>query len=161
MKYQRKTVKKQNIYFYLGVWTLAMFAFVFLAAKINKQVEASNKLLSPLPEHYAAWTEVKEVEVLRLPKNVEEEIRLVFGKDAENAIKVAKCESGMRVAAVNDKNTNGSTDVGLFQINSVHGIKAKWLKNQSIQIRVAHQLFLEQGWNPWSASNKCHGLLGK
>lgn len=75
----------------------------------------------------------------------------VFGDDADRAIAVAKCESGLRPNAINNKNTNGTIDHGIFQINSVHekkrgsAFKSDWKAN----VRVAKQIFDEQGFRPW------------
>lgn len=81
-------------------------------------------------------------------------IKEVFGKDADEALLIAKCESGIRAEAYNT-NTNGSVDVGVFQINSVHGVRAKWLTNWKVNVEVAHQLFTEQGhWNAWVCARK-------
>lgn len=94
--------------------------------------------------------EAKQPEPILEPEmTVEDKIRLVFEDDAEDALKIAKCESGLRADAWNE-NTNGSVDVGVFQINSVHGIRAKWLLNDEVNIRVAKQIFDEQGgWHAW------------
>lgn len=75
----------------------------------------------------------------------------VFGDDADRAIWVAKCESGLRKNAINDKNPNGTTDYGVFQINSVHtkkrgeAFKTDWKAN----VDTAKQIFDEQGFRPW------------
>lgn len=92
---------------------------------------------------------------------VEKEIRHVFGKHAEQALKVARCESGLRPKVCNDGvNKNSTVDCGTFQVNTVHKIERKWLKNYQINIRVAYQLFEEGGyhWGHWYSSKKCHGL---
>ena len=47
-------------------------------------------------------------------------IKQEFPEDSERALSVVKCESGFNPNAYNGKNTNGSTDGGLWQINSVH-----------------------------------------
>lgn len=71
----------------------------------------------------------------------------VFGKDADRAIWVAKCESGLRKNAYNGSNSNGTADYGVFQINSVHqkrfgqGYMIDWKEN----VRVAKKIFDEQG----------------
>lgn len=96
-----------------------------------------------------------------LPIEIVEEIERVFGDDAENALKVAQCESGFRTVICNDGlNRDGTVDCGIFQINSnVHGIDRKWLKNYRINIAAAKQLHDEWGnWSPWYSSYKCHGL---
>ncbi len=75
----------------------------------------------------------------------------VFGDDADRAIWVAKCESGLRTNALNDKNRNGTVDHGVFQINSVHTkrfgseFKTDWKEN----VRVARKIQQEQGFKPW------------
>ena len=97
---------------------------------------------------------------IAIPPTVEEEIREVFGEHTEEALKVARCESGLRETVCNDGlNRDGTVDCGSFQVNSnVHKISRKWLKNMEINIRVAKQLFDEQGWTPWYSSYSCHGL---
>lgn len=75
----------------------------------------------------------------------------VFGDDADKAIWMARCESGLRANAVNDKNRNGTVDYGVFQINSVHikrhgdGFTKSWKEN----VNVAKKIFDEQGFTPW------------
>ena len=76
----------------------------------------------------------------------------VFGKDADRAIWMAKCESGLRKNAYNGSNSNGTADYGVFQINSVHqkrfgqGYMVDWKEN----VRVAKKIFDEQGFYPWT-----------
>lgn len=85
---------------------------------------------------------------------IEQEIRLVFGKAGDTAVKVARCESGLNPQAKNKI----SSARGLFQImQSWHKIDQKWLFNPNINILVAKQLYDEQGWNPWEASRWCWG----
>lgn len=75
----------------------------------------------------------------------------VFGDDADRAIGVAKCESGLRKKAFNGANKNGTADYGVFQVNSVHekrfgqGFMIDWKEN----VRVAKKIFDEQGFRPW------------
>jgi len=47
-------------------------------------------------------------------------IRSYFPESPVTAIAIATCESGLKVSAFNPTNKNGSTDGGLWQINSVH-----------------------------------------
>lgn len=127
----------------------------------NYQIKAKEPVspvsgdLAVIKEIEPEFTEYVPVEVPRLPQTIEEEIRAVFGKDAEKALKVFQCESGLRPKAYN-KNTNGSIDVGLAQINSIHGVNKRFLENPSINIRVAKQLFDEQGgsFGPWVCAKK-------
>ena len=70
-------------------------------------------------------------------------------------IDIAYAESGLRYNAYNF-NSNGSSDYGVFQINSIHTkrfgelFKTDWKEN----IRVAHVIFDEQGLHPWVAAHK-------
>jgi len=81
-------------------------------------------------------------------------IQETFGKDAEQAIRIASCESGIRSEAIGH-NSNGSRDYGIFQINSVHfgkipvKDKVAYLLNADNNIALAYQIYQRQGWNPW------------
>lgn len=44
------------------------------------------------------------------------------GFDVVIADRIIRCESGYNPMARNDRNANGSNDVGLWQINSIHGL---------------------------------------
>jgi len=76
----------------------------------------------------------------------------------EMAEKIARCESGLSNMAVNDRNTNGSTDRGLWQINSVHADRfekmygVKWevgAHDFELSTRYAKFLYDHQGFQPW------------
>lgn len=104
-------------------------------------------------------TPIKEVEEkIILSPGVVETIRWAFQDKGEKviqeAIRVAKCESGLRPDAVNDKNKNKSRDDGTFQINSVHGVNPRFLKDYRVNIMVARKLYDEQGWTPWVCARK-------
>ena len=80
---------------------------------------------------------------------------------------IAKCESS-NMHFYNDgrivmnKNTNGTVDVGRYQINSVHFKRATELGidvyTEDGNTEFALLLYREQGTGPWYASKKCHGL---
>jgi hypothetical protein len=67
-------------------------------------------------------------------------------------IKVAMCESNLNPDALN-KNRNGTFDVGIYQINSVH--KQTNMTNFVKNIDYAYELFLDQGFTPWNSSKRC------
>lgn len=74
------------------------------------------------------------------------------GPDLVIAVAVAKAESNWAPGARNE-NTNGSTDLGLFQINTVHaGILAEgdW-RDPAANARMAYQVWTDAGerWGPW------------
>lgn len=85
---------------------------------------------------------------------LEEYVISKFGKHGQIALAVFKAESGLREDAYN-VNTNGSIDVGVAQINSVHFTKEgcslkeliEWKKN----VNCAYQIFEASGFNAWTA----------
>lgn len=68
------------------------------------------------------------------------------------AVAVAGAESGYRSDAIN-KNRNGSTDTGLWQINSVHGIPPDDLLNPRRNAQAARKVYTDAGssFRPWVA----------
>lgn len=79
-------------------------------------------------------------------------------RDIIIAINIAKAESGIRTDSIG-KNTNGTFDIGVFQINDVHSKRISredrmdFVKN----IKFAWTLRKEQGnWNAWSV---CRGKV--
>lgn len=74
-------------------------------------------------------------------------------KFLDTAIAVALAESGGNTDAVN-KNKNGSTDYGLFQINSVHAdllAKGDW-RNAADNVEMARVVWADAGhsFSPWT-----------
>jgi len=80
-------------------------------------------------------------------------IRQAFPEDPHTAVAVANCESGLNPKAYNPKNTNGSTDGGLWQINSTHDRRLDQLGldkfNPEDATEFARILYEESGWQPW------------
>lgn len=87
-------------------------------------------------------------------------IKQTFGKDSDNAIKIAKCESGLRPNAVNDNTTWGGRgiDKGLFQINtSWQGVtNDNFLYDYKINTLMAKTIFDSWGHNfqAWTCGKK-------
>lgn len=74
------------------------------------------------------------------------------------AIRIAKAESGLRTDAIN-KNSNGTFDIGIFQINDVHSKRISRTDRFDMEknISFAYKLRTEQGnWNAWSV---CRGKV--
>jgi len=80
--------------------------------------------------------------------NIETEIADVFGAESRIALAVAKAESGLNPRAIN-RNTNGSKDVGIFQINDRHGWSDEELLDWKNNIRIAKELRDRRGWSEW------------
>lgn len=80
-------------------------------------------------------------------------IRKTFPEDAQRAMAVAECESGLKPTAYNPNNANGSTDGGLFQLNSTHDKRLKELGldkwDAEDNATFARILYDESGWRPW------------
>lgn len=97
------------------------------------------------------------------PENIKELVRFYIRKNFPEsewatAEKVAFCESGMSPVSLNDKNTNGSADRGVWQINSVHAKRfekmygIKWeVGAHDIEMSTKYARFLwdHSRWNPW------------
>jgi len=89
------------------------------------------------------------------PEGIEKKIYEKFGKENyQIARAVAFAESRLNPIATNT-NTNGTTDTGIFQINSCHcktiGADCeKKLIDPSFNIEFAYQLFQKSGWKPWT-----------
>lgn len=81
-------------------------------------------------------------------------IKETFPHDTERALAIAKCESGFNPDALNTKNTNGTHDGGLFQINSTHDKRLKELGLDKFDpednVAFAKILHDESGWSPWT-----------
>ncbi len=73
-------------------------------------------------------------------------------KAAPTAAAIALAESGGKASAINDKNSDGSIDRGLFQINSVHGAQSTTdlRKNVRAAIRISGN---GKNWHPWVTFN--------
>lgn len=73
----------------------------------------------------------------------------------DTALKVATAESGLDPKAVNNANKNGTSDYGLFQINSIHKPTAQEKTDPYANAKRAYKIFQEAGnkWTPWSAFN--------
>ncbi|MEO0289598.1 MAG: transglycosylase SLT domain-containing protein [candidate division WOR-3 bacterium] len=112
------------------------------------------------------WTEkrqekieyiIKYAEGLPKPETPFEEY--IFDKwgpvDGKIAIAIARAESGMREEAIN-VNHNGSLDIGIFQINSVHwkkeGCSPKELFDAYKNVDCAYKIWQASGWSAWTVA---------
>lgn len=97
---------------------------------------------------FEAKEEVVEVKEL----TIEEKIAKTFPENPEVMIAVAKAESNLNPLATN-RNTNGSRDIGLFQINSVHGGNDLEMFDVDKNLEAARKVYDKQGITAWSAVN--------
>jgi hypothetical protein len=74
------------------------------------------------------------------------------GGDVAIATAIAFAESGGESTATN-RNSNGSTDYGLMQINSIHAaiLRSGSWSNPGDNMKMAHKVYAEAGnkWTPW------------
>ena len=109
---------------------------------------------------YAPYANASEFPVVEKPLTerdlIVNYIHERFGVNANDALQVFKCESGLRPNAIG-YNTNGSTDWGVAQINSVHGVDGHYLLDWHTNIDIAYKIFSDQSWQPWS----CRHVLNK
>jgi hypothetical protein len=90
-----------------------------------------------------------------LKTDTEKYIYEKFGiENYKQAIAIARAESGLREDAWN-VNTNGSIDIGIFQVNSVHfkdpGCSLKEVTTMKGNVDCAYEMFKVSGFNPWVA----------
>jgi len=74
-----------------------------------------------------------------------EEFKDLGSRVTKEALDIAYCESYWQEKAFNDKNKNGSTDSGVFQINSVH--KQPNMLQAQENIRFAKEKFIKDGYS--------------
>jgi len=85
------------------------------------------------------------------PKTITGMIKREFGKHADEALRIAYCESRF-----NPDDVSSAGAVGVFQIRPVdHGWRVKKIKDAKdlfdpwTNVQVAHHIFEHQGWSPW------------
>lgn len=117
--------------------------------KLHSTAEAMNVTATSTIE------EIKpvEIEVTYSKERVEHLVREAFPEAPGYAVRVAKCESGLNYEATH-KNTDGTVDRGVFQLNSTHNKEMKRLGLDPMDardnIKFARMLYDKEGWRPWS-----------
>lgn len=164
-----------KILFILGIFFLILTFGFYLLYRIDKFFEKHDlefkppivvKVQKPVEavEKKEKVVYIREfIESLPKPKTpIEKYICEKFGSDCQIALAVAKAESGLREEAINI-NSNGTIDMGIFQINSVHwkkpGCNPKSLLDGYKNTDCAYQIWKTQGWNPWVAYQNGSWLL--
>jgi hypothetical protein len=154
-------MKKQKILLIqqlLGIAILGFLAGCILSKTLWDAFHAPKTLLDPLVQTIQV-VEAKETPFCFDPITCIRDVGEELGEsnyDIMAMIRLAKCESGMRPDALN-KNTNGTFDVGLLQINDVHSKRISRTDRMNFEknIRFAYKLHQEQGsFNAWSCWKK-------
>lgn len=136
----------------IGLGVLISYALIAEAETIVYQAPVVEIELIPQGK------EVK-IEISYTRESIIEKVRQAF-LDAPIMLEVARCESQYKVTAHNTTlNKDGTTDGGVFQINSIHDpeLKAlgldKW--NPEDNIKFARILYDRSGLKPWKSSEHC------
>jgi hypothetical protein len=139
---------------------IAIILLVMDKVNMSKYIQASELLETERARTYAqiasAYDDLYKSKPpeYAFPATNEEIIRAIFKDDAALAISIAKCESGLRADARN-VNNNGTVDVGLFQINSVHGVSERFLTDPITNTMVAKEIYDGRGnWSAWVCAGK-------
>jgi hypothetical protein len=112
-------------------------------------VKTANTKKAPKPERKRKKHEKHKKDE---PKTIPDMIRDEFDGHADDALRVASCESKF------DPNAYYGGAVGVFQIMaSAHDWRVKKVRGRDLHdartnIRVARHLFEEQGWQPWTCA---------
>lgn len=129
--------------------------------KFNKVISVTLKYPFEIKAREKAKVVEKKI-ILDYPDEIDTPIEQYicekFGAyDCKTALAVFKAESGLREDAVNI-NTNGTIDVGIAQINSVHfkkpGCSLKEIADMYKNVDCAYTIWKASGWSPWVAFNK-------
>lgn len=126
--------------------------------ELQAELEAVTVEITDLEERKAAIE--KELGLYWKSKsNVRALIREHFPEDPQTAIAIAFCESGLNPNAYNGSNYDGSTDGGLWQINSVHDKRLQQLGLDKYDpedaTKFARMLYDERkGYGDWVCYNK-------
>lgn len=104
---------------------------------------------------------VVQIEISYTKESIIEKVRQAF-LDAPIMLEVARCESQYKITAHNTTlNKDGTTDGGIFQLNSVHDEELAALGLDKFDpednIKFARILYDRSGLQPWKSSRDCWG----
>jgi len=160
--YEKQSHRKDSVLGFLRV-NFLFTSIIFICYSVGLYINQPElEFLSPIggASVFGGNIEVQaqEVEVDKcdlIENDIEQYICEVFEDDYEDAMKILSCENkGLSPLAINDANSNGSTDVGIFQINSIHGFTVEEMQDYRANINFAHKLFKRDSWSAWACSHK-------
>ncbi len=140
----------------VGIYCLMKITAFFDRKTLKFNYPVSVKFRKPVEvvERKEKIVYIKEF-INSLPKPetaIEKYICEKFKEECQIALWIAKSESGMREEAININN-NGTIDMGIFQINSVHwkkeGCNPKSLLDAYKNTDCAYQIYQKSGWDAW------------
>jgi len=89
-----------------------------------------------------------------LPMTIESKIvsySITYGVDPDTSLRIAFAESSFREKVIN-YNANGSNDMGVFQINSIHGVPDTCRLDADCNIEWAVKEIQKNGTGAWYSS---------
>jgi hypothetical protein len=144
----------KNILSQKWFWAMELIAVIIailLMVSIWKGINPKPKMSDIKVQKIEAYETPFCFDAITCIRDIGEELGM-SNKDIMIAIRISKAECGMRVDAIG-KNSNGTFDIGVMQINDVHNKRISRADRLDMQknIRFAYKLRLEQGhWNAWS-----------
>jgi hypothetical protein len=142
------------------ILTIAATVLILALARwdrLNHPVELFNPLVS---DSLGAEKTISQLVEEREQQTITQMIVDRFGEYADQAVRVAYCESRL-----NRKAISHTHDYGVFQINKATWFHHYTLDNESAllayeNIAVAYDIFKNNGysWKAWYSSRGCHGL---
>ena len=153
------------------IWTIVLSPVLNKRELVIENVSANVAMVSTLGENAGAsastsgetsvlttTVSVKEspTTIMDSPRQpaIEELIRKYFPEEPEIMIAIAKAESGQDLnPKAYNKNNNGSEDIGVFQVNTIHGYDKEWLQDPENNCKAARKVYDTQGKQAWVAYN--------
>ena len=108
---------------------------------------------APIEEEVIQVPQEEEIVQEKPILSLEDKICDTFPDNCDLMIAIAKAESGLDPNTPPNGNNNGSTDTGIFRINSIHGYSQEYLTDVDNNIAVAREIFDTQGITAWVAYN--------
>ncbi len=146
---------------------IIILAIMMTTAYFGNQVVAHEpgKFISPLPADAYTYDSAPTPYLMPSPAPLPERQRniqlidWIFGADAEQAVKVFMCESGLRTDAINWNNADHFPDVGIAQIHTTSSslFRLDEMENAVANLYQAKRLFDTRGFQPWDSSKSCWG----
>lgn len=154
------TAKKLNKYSMRIWYSIAILMGIVVAWAVINNIVNSGDLVSPAVKESFTVKQLEAKEEVTVscesPKGFLE-CQVYQGKitweDHDKLSQIIKCESGWNPEALN-KNTNGTFDLGLFQINTVHKVSRLEMLDYKKNIEYGIKLYKKQGVTPWVCARK-------
>lgn len=158
-KYARNTRSNFRGWLKFGLLALVGYILAWAIIILVELITGPREIISPLGKTPAPVVHAQEDSVGS--RNICDEDYITkeickYDWDSNIMIAVAKSENGYRMRGNNWKedayhvNNNGTVDVGILMINSIHGHDLSYLLDYTKNIKAGYQVWLRQGYNAWT-----------